>query len=108
MAIRIKKQTTHILTAAVAAGVLAFGATGRATPAGPVYAIKGARVHTAVGQPIAGATVVVRNGVIEDVGANVTVPADAIVIDAANMNVYPGLIDMANSAPLESKLCETS
>lgn len=98
----VKASATHILTAAVAAGVLAFGATGRATPAGPVYAIKGARVHTAAGAPLAGATVIVRNGLIEDVGAAVTVPPDAIVIDAANMNVYPGLIDMSSGAPLES------
>ena len=100
--VKARMQATHILTAAVAAGVVAFGATGRATPAGPVYAIKGARVHTAVGAPIAGATVIVRNGLIEDVGTNVTVPPDAIVIDAGNMNVYPGLIDMSSSAPLEA------
>ncbi len=43
-----------------------------------------------------------RNGVIEDVGANVTAPADAIVIDGAGMNVYPGLIDMDNDAPIDT------
>jgi imidazolonepropionase-like amidohydrolase len=94
----VKGSTVAI--AAVVAGVLAFGATGAAKSSGPVYAIKGARVFGATGLPVSGATVVIRNGVIEDVGANVTAPADAIVIDAANMNVYPGLIDMESDAPL--------
>jgi len=95
------KLVTLQLTAA-ATVVLTFSPLGAATPAGPVYAIKGARIHTVSGAPIAGGTIVMRNGVIEDVGANVTVPADAIVIDGANMNVYPGLIDMDNAAPLDT------
>ena len=86
--------------AAVMAAVLAFAPVGAARQAGVAYAIKGARVFTATGAPITGATVVIRNGVIEDVGASVTPPVDAIAIDGANMNVYPGLIDMANEAPL--------
>ena len=85
---------------AVMAAALAFAPVGAARQSGVAYAIKGARVFTATGAPIAGATVVIRNGLIEDVGANVAAPVDAITIDGANMNVYPGLIDMANSAPL--------
>jgi imidazolonepropionase-like amidohydrolase len=98
-----------VQAAAIVAAVVAFSAAGtassglpRAEPRGPVYAIKGARIFTAAGAPIAGGTIVIRNGVIEDVGANVTAPADAIVIDATGMNAYPGLIDMENSAPLET------
>ena len=75
---------------------------GAAAPAGPIYAIKGARIHTVAGAPITGGTIVIRNGVIEDVGANVTPPVDAVVIDGANMNVYPGLIDMNNDAPIDT------
>jgi len=37
--------------------------------------------------------VVVRNGLIEAVGENVQVPADAWVVDGEGMTVYPGLID---------------
>jgi imidazolonepropionase-like amidohydrolase len=98
-----------VQAAAIVAAVVAFSAAGaassglpRATSMGPVYAIKGARIFTAAGAPIAGGTIVIRNGVIEDVGPNVTAPADAIVIDATGMNAYPGLIDMENSAPLEA------
>ena len=86
----------------VAAGALLATAVpaGRALQAGPTYAIRGGRVFTAAGAPIENGTVVIRNGLIESVGANVTVPADAIVIDATGHNVYPGLIDMGNAAPL--------
>jgi len=98
-----------VQAAAIVAAFVAFSAAGaahsglaRAESMGPVYAIKGARIFTAAGTPIAGGTIVIRNGVIEDVGANVTAPADAIVIDATGMNAYPGLIDMENSAPLET------
>ena len=69
---------------------LALGPTTAATPAGPLYAIKGAKIFTAAGAPIDNGTIVMRNGVIEDVGANVTVPADAVVIDAAGHERVPG------------------
>ena len=72
-----------------------------AKAAGPLYAIKGATIHTSAGPVITNGTIVMRNGVIEDIGANVTAPADANVIDAAGLHMYPGLIDMDNSAPLD-------
>ena len=42
-----------------------------------VYAIRGARIVTASGAPIDAGTIVIRAGVIDAVGASVTVPADA-------------------------------
>ncbi|MGH9945535.1 MAG: hypothetical protein ACRD9R_24535, partial [Pyrinomonadaceae bacterium] len=57
------------------------------------YAITNARVVPAAGQEIARGTVVVRNGLVAAVGANVTAPPDARVIDGAGLTVYPGLID---------------
>jgi imidazolonepropionase-like amidohydrolase len=42
---------------------------------------------------IARGTVVVRNGLIEAVGENVQVPADAILVEGEGLTVYPGLID---------------
>ena len=67
-----------------------------------VYAIKGARIVTAAGAPIPSGTVLVRNGLIEAVGADVTVPATATVIDGAGLTVYPGLIDMGNSTGVDA------
>ena len=91
-----------LTTGAILAATLALDPLGATSPSSPIYALKGARIFTAAGAPIENGTIVLRNGVIEDVGANVTAPADAIVIEAAGMNVYPGLIDMGNEAPLES------
>jgi imidazolonepropionase-like amidohydrolase len=62
-----------------------------------VYAIRGARVVTAAGAPIESGSIVIRRGAIEAVGANVTIPPDAIVLDGAGSTVYPGLIDLGNT-----------
>ena len=67
-----------------------------------VFAIKGARIVTVVGAPISSGTIVVRNGLIEAVGADVSVPATATVIDGTGLTVYPGLIDMGNSTGVDA------
>jgi imidazolonepropionase-like amidohydrolase len=84
-------------SACVAAAALVFGLGARAeTPR--AYAIKGARIVTVSGAPIASGSIVMRNGLIESVGADTQLPSDAVVIDGAGMTVYPGLIDMGNPA----------
>jgi imidazolonepropionase-like amidohydrolase len=65
------------------------------------YAIRGARIVTAAGAPVASGTIVLRGGLIEAVGADVSAPSDARVIDGAGLTVYPGLIDMGTSAGIE-------
>lgn len=57
------------------------------------YAITNAKIVTVSGVTIDKGTVVIRNGLIDSVGATVTPPADATVIDAGGATVYPGLID---------------
>jgi imidazolonepropionase-like amidohydrolase len=90
----MRTHTRFAITVIAAATAFAVGA--RAD--GPnIYAIRGARLVTAVGAPIQSGTIVIRNGVIEAVGADVQPPGDAFVIDGAGMTVYPGLIDMGNS-----------
>jgi len=58
-----------------------------------VIAIRNARVVPVSSPAIPRGTVVLRNGLIEAVGADVPVPADAWVIDGDGLTVYPGLID---------------
>jgi imidazolonepropionase-like amidohydrolase len=58
-----------------------------------VYAIKGAKVYTIAGAPIENGIVVIRDGKIAAVGANVAIPSDAQVIDATGLELYPGLFD---------------
>lgn len=57
------------------------------------YALTGARIVTVSGPVIERGTVVVRDGLIEAVGANVNTPPDARVIDGSGLTVYPGIID---------------
>ncbi|HET8774968.1 MAG TPA: amidohydrolase family protein [Thermoanaerobaculia bacterium] len=80
----------------VAFAVLLVPVLARADAPG-VYAVTGGTVHPVSGAPVANGTVVIRNGLIEAVGANVAIPADATVIDAAGSHVYPGLIDAQTS-----------
>ena len=84
-------------SACVAAAALAFGFAARAD-APRAYAIKGARLVRVSGAPIAAGTIVLRSGLIEALGADTPAPADAVLIDGTGMTVYPGLIDMGNSA----------
>jgi imidazolonepropionase-like amidohydrolase len=61
------------------------------TPA--VHAFTNATIISAPGQSISNATLVIRNGVIEEVGRNVRVPDDARVWDMDGKTLYPGFID---------------
>ncbi|HEX3927151.1 MAG TPA: amidohydrolase family protein [Gemmatimonadales bacterium] len=61
------------------------------------YAITNARIVPVSGPAIDKGTVVIRNGVITGVGANVTAPADARSIDGTGLTVYPGFIDAYSS-----------
>ncbi|HET9234172.1 MAG TPA: amidohydrolase family protein [Candidatus Eisenbacteria bacterium] len=60
-----------------------------------VHALTGARIVTAPGRVIEKGTVVLRDGIIEAVGAKVTIPADARVWKVDSLVIYPGLIDLA-------------
>jgi hypothetical protein len=57
------------------------------------YAITNAKIVTVSGQPIERGTVVIRDGLITAVGANVSAPPDARIIDGTGLTVFPGLVD---------------
>ena len=78
-----------------AAAVLAEGPT---PP--PFYAIQDARVEVGDGTVIERATVLVADGLIEAVGPDLEIPADAWVIDGEGLTVYPGLIDALSTVAL--------
>ncbi len=66
----------------------------------PFFAIKGARIVPVSGPPIANGTIVISKGVIQSVGANVSIPPEARVIDGTGMTIYPGLIDAGTDVGL--------
>ncbi|TVR19485.1 MAG: hypothetical protein EA391_00610, partial [Balneolaceae bacterium] len=61
------------------------------TPA--VHAFTNATIVTSPGQSISSGILVIRNGVVEAVGRNVRVPADARIWDMEGKTIYPGFID---------------
>jgi N-acetylglucosamine-6-phosphate deacetylase len=66
------------------------------------HAIAHARIVTAPGKMIENGTIVIRDGVIEAVGTNVTAPPDARVWDLAGKTIYPGLIEAYSELPADA------
>ncbi len=64
------------------------------------FAIVNARIVTVSGGVIENGTLIIRNGKIESVGANVSVPSGAERIDAKGLSVYPGMIDAGTNLGL--------
>src|SRR5436190_2354322 len=62
-------------------------------PFGDAAAIVGARIEIGDGRVIEKGTVLVRDGLIEAVGADLTVPPDAEVVAGDGLIVFPGFID---------------
>ncbi len=91
-----------VLALAVTGGLLVRPNQVRAYD-GEAYAIKNATIVTVTGATIQKGTVVIREGMIAAVGADVPVPADARVIDGAGLTVYPGLFDAYTSYGLRSE-----
>ncbi len=57
------------------------------------FALTNAKIFTVTNGIIENGTIVINNGIIEAVGANITVPNDAEVIDVKGKEIYPGMID---------------
>jgi imidazolonepropionase-like amidohydrolase len=79
-------------------GMVAFGAEllppgHRPVPPG-VHALVGGRVVVQPGEVLSAGTVLIRDGLIEGVGADIAVPVDARVWEMKGMTVYAGFIDL--------------
>ena len=100
---RVQRACVFIVAvvAMVAMTVPFLRVSGQMPVRAPRYAITNARIVTAAGPVIDKGTVVMREGIIEDVGAAVTAPGDALLVDGTGLVVYPGLIDMSNSSVVE-------
>lgn len=62
-----------------------------------IFALTGATVMASPGNTLERGTVVLRDGLIEAVGADVAIPSDAIEIDVSGRWVFPGLIDAGDA-----------
>jgi imidazolonepropionase-like amidohydrolase len=70
------------------------------TPPRGTYAIRNARIVTLAGPDIENGTVVIRDGKIDAVGANISVPSGAQTIEGRGLTVYPGMMDAGTSLGL--------
>lgn len=86
-----------LLVAAIAIGSV-FSLPGFAQS----YAITNARIVTVSGATIEKGTVVVRDGLIEAVGADARTPADAQVFDGNGLTIYPGFVDALTNLGLQA------
>ena len=64
------------------------------------FAITNARIVTVSGATIENGTVLIQDGRIAAVGANISVPTSAERIDGRGLSVYPGMIDAATNLGL--------
>lgn len=90
------------LAALVAVGLSPLGGAERPNEP-PYFAIRGARIVPVSGPAIEAGTLVMARGVITAVGANVTIPPEAWVIDGKGLTVYPGLIDSLTNLGLPTE-----
>src|SRR4051794_37589046 len=69
-----------------------------------VHALTNAHIVTAPGKTIEKGTLLIRDGLIVEVGANVKVPAEARVWDLTGKTIYPGFIDAYSRLDLPETL----
>ncbi len=87
------KSITLILRLMAIVAAVCFVSQSASAQAPAVVALTHAKIFTLAGAPIEDGTLVIRDGKIAAVGANVEVPAGAQVIDAKGLQIYPGLFD---------------
>jgi imidazolonepropionase-like amidohydrolase len=80
----------------IAVSVLLAGVLGAGPVAAETIVLTDATVHTVSGPVLEGASVVIQDGKITDVGSRVSTPAGARVVSCAGKHIYPGFIS-ANS-----------
>ena len=74
-------------------GMTVFASVAQGQAQTGTYVIRGGTVVPVVGARIPNGVVVISQGKIQAVGANVQAPQGATVIDATGLYVYPGMID---------------
>ena len=93
MRLALPASAGAFLTMALAAGAPCQAQEG-------TWALTNARIETVTKGVIEHGTIVVRDGLIQAVGADLAPPADARVLDLSGRTIYPGLIDLISSLGL--------
>jgi imidazolonepropionase-like amidohydrolase len=90
--VKSSKKILRFVTVVAAVCLISLGASAQSQPPS-VIALTHAKIFTLAGAPIEDGTLLIRDGKIAAVGANVEVPAGAQVIEAKGLQIYPGLFD---------------
>ena len=98
------KNSTLSLAVMLTSGVAFVASTAAAQAPPPHFAITDVRIVTGDGSVIDGGTIVVQKGLIDAVGAGISVPPGAWTIDGSGMTAYPGLIDALSTVGLPMEL----
>jgi imidazolonepropionase-like amidohydrolase len=81
-------------TLAIALGVATFATLAQSPKAKTgTFALTNANIQTVTNGVISNGTIVLNGGKITDIGAGITPPAGATIIDCKGMWIYPGMID---------------
>jgi imidazolonepropionase-like amidohydrolase len=100
----MRRTPLHLLVLPVAALAITHTVAGAQSQSRDnqtgVWALTNARIETVTRGTIDRGTIVIRNGVIEAVGASVTPPADAQVVDVSGKTIVPAFIDLTSSLGL--------
>ncbi len=81
-----------ILTLALLFGTLLFAQIPEKAEGG-TFALTNAKIVTVTNGVIENGTVIIKDGLIAEAGANISVPQGAKAIDCSGLSVYPGFID---------------
>ncbi|WP_088342133.1 amidohydrolase family protein [Robiginitalea sediminis] len=64
-------------------------------------ALTNARIHVSADQVIDNATLLIRKGKVEQVGASVRIPENSVVLDLGGKHIYPSFIDVFSDYGIE-------
>ncbi|HEV8158078.1 MAG TPA: amidohydrolase family protein [Pyrinomonadaceae bacterium] len=104
--LRIVKPIFNLCLSAFLCGIFSFvqaqsdGSQQNQTGKPGTFAIVNARIVTVSGATIENGILIIRDGKIEAVGTNSSVPSGAERIDAKGLSVYPGMIDAGTNLGL--------
>ncbi len=92
--IRTGLLVLQLLATGSAIAQVTFPRNGVADQREGLYAFTHATIHTSWQEKMEDATLLIRKGKVEEVGRDVRIPADAVVVDAKGKTIYPSFIDL--------------
>jgi imidazolonepropionase-like amidohydrolase len=92
-AMKIKRFLATVALGSAASQPVAAQVGVPVAPQSQAVALRGATIHTVTNGVIQNGTIILDKGKITAVGANVTIPPGAKIVDVTGKHIYPGLID---------------